>query len=185
MILTFCTAPNGPNNCQRILSSVSGAKLYTNIHQPTEVRSERNLSSMPLVIESKGLTDQWMTEEWLRLLQQADKKRLLPRRSQPVIMESIYWKQTSKSFSELFSKRTEKQSSTHRYLDRSCVSLCRRRWMKSISQKSNEKRNDSPKISDEKKKKKDRAAYLYLFIDGRIDGIVVRIGDWEVAIPGR
>ncbi|KAK6171808.1 hypothetical protein SNE40_018235 [Patella caerulea] len=31
---TLWTAPNGPNNCHRTLSSVSGARLYTNIHQP-------------------------------------------------------------------------------------------------------------------------------------------------------
>lgn len=34
LTLTDCTAPNGPNNCQRTFSSVSGAKLYTKIHQP-------------------------------------------------------------------------------------------------------------------------------------------------------
>lgn len=32
--LTLCTAPNGPNNCHSTFSSVSGAKLYTKIHQP-------------------------------------------------------------------------------------------------------------------------------------------------------
>lgn len=32
--LTLCTAPNGPNSCHSTFSSVSGAKLYTNIHQP-------------------------------------------------------------------------------------------------------------------------------------------------------
>lgn len=32
--LTDCTAPKGPNNCQRTFSSVSGAKLYTKIHHP-------------------------------------------------------------------------------------------------------------------------------------------------------
>ena len=37
MTFTLCTAPNGPNNCQRTFSSVSGAKLYTNIHQPAQV----------------------------------------------------------------------------------------------------------------------------------------------------
>lgn len=34
---TLCTAPNGPNSCHRTFSSVSGAKLYTNIHQPAPV----------------------------------------------------------------------------------------------------------------------------------------------------
>lgn len=34
LTLTDCTAPNGPNSCQRTFSSVSGAKLYTKIHQP-------------------------------------------------------------------------------------------------------------------------------------------------------
>ena len=34
LTLTDCTAPNGPNNCQRTFSSVSGAKLYTKMHQP-------------------------------------------------------------------------------------------------------------------------------------------------------
>ncbi|KAE9525222.1 hypothetical protein AGLY_014290 [Aphis glycines] len=31
---TLCTAPNGPNSCHNTFSSVSGAKLYTNMHQP-------------------------------------------------------------------------------------------------------------------------------------------------------
>lgn len=31
---TDCTAPNGPNNCHSTFSSVSGAKLYTKMHQP-------------------------------------------------------------------------------------------------------------------------------------------------------
>jgi hypothetical protein len=34
MTLTFCTAPKGPNSCHNVLSSVSGAKLYTNKHHP-------------------------------------------------------------------------------------------------------------------------------------------------------
>lgn len=34
LTLTDCTAPNGPNNCHRTFSSVSGAKLYTKMHQP-------------------------------------------------------------------------------------------------------------------------------------------------------
>lgn len=34
MTLTFCTAPKGPNSCHSVLSSVSGAKLYTKMHQP-------------------------------------------------------------------------------------------------------------------------------------------------------
>lgn len=34
LTLTDCTAPNGPNNCHKTFSSVSGAKLYTKIHHP-------------------------------------------------------------------------------------------------------------------------------------------------------
>lgn len=34
MTLTLCTAPNGPKSCHRTLSSVSGARLYTKMHQP-------------------------------------------------------------------------------------------------------------------------------------------------------
>lgn len=39
MTLTLCTAPKGPKSCQRTLSSVSGAKLYTKMHQPVELRA--------------------------------------------------------------------------------------------------------------------------------------------------
>lgn len=34
MTFTLVTAPKGPNICQRILSSASGAKLYTKMHHP-------------------------------------------------------------------------------------------------------------------------------------------------------
>lgn len=34
LTLTDCTAPNGPKSCHKTFSSVSGAKLYTKIHQP-------------------------------------------------------------------------------------------------------------------------------------------------------
>lgn len=39
MTLTLCTAPNGPNSCHRTLSSVSGARLYTKMHQPVAFRA--------------------------------------------------------------------------------------------------------------------------------------------------
>ena len=34
MTFTLVTAPKGPNICHRILSSASGARLYTKIHHP-------------------------------------------------------------------------------------------------------------------------------------------------------
>lgn len=39
MTLTFWTAPKGPNSCHSVLSSVSGAKLYTNMHHPAPFRA--------------------------------------------------------------------------------------------------------------------------------------------------
>lgn len=34
LTLTDCTAPKGPKSCHNTFSSVSGAKLYTKMHQP-------------------------------------------------------------------------------------------------------------------------------------------------------
>ena len=39
--LTFCTAPNGPKSCQRMFSSVSGARLYTKMHHLKEIKSHK------------------------------------------------------------------------------------------------------------------------------------------------
>ena len=39
--LTFCTAPNGPKSCQRMFSSVSGARLYTKMHHLQEIKSHK------------------------------------------------------------------------------------------------------------------------------------------------
>ena len=68
---------------------------------------------------------------------------------------------------------------THRYLDRSCVSLCKTRQIISTKEKLCEQEEQQTQNSV------DGAAYLYLFSDCRIGGIVVRTGCCEVEIPGR
>ena len=53
MTLTFCTAPKGPNSCHRMFSSVSGARLYTNRHQPEPVRAVPGSSELPIRLSAE------------------------------------------------------------------------------------------------------------------------------------